>query len=185
MIKEIVFLTQMFCENKVEHAEENTGRYGLWTMTNLVPVHFNTSSQDDPMFMLPQFNLKLTFMVPFPVWHLTLKVVLVTQRFGSLVRGVHLDKLSLMCLCFRYLQLWSWNDPVNSTLPWGTVMDSRYNYCGTFYLMQNQEILWENYMTFSLALHNGSESLCIALWKHYFRQCLDNLKQQVFYSIKY
>ena len=41
-------------------------------------------------------------------------------------------------------------------------MDSQYNYCGAFYLMQRKGFLWESYMTFSLALHNGSESLVIA-----------------------
>ena len=72
-------------------------------MTNLVSVNFSTSSQDDPTCMLPQFNLKLTFTVPFPVWCLPLRGVVVTRRFGSLVHGVDLDKLPLMCLCFSIL----------------------------------------------------------------------------------
>lgn len=72
-------------------------------MTDLVSVNFSTSSQDDPTCMLPQFNLKLTFTMPFPVWCLPLSGVVVTQWFGSLVHGVDLDKLPLMCLCFSII----------------------------------------------------------------------------------
>lgn len=72
-------------------------------MTNLISVNFSTSSRDDPTCMLPQFDLKLTFTMPFPVWCLPLSGVVVTQWCGSLVHGVDLDKLPLMCLCFSIL----------------------------------------------------------------------------------
>lgn len=145
-------------------------------MTNLVSVHFSTSSQDDPMCMLPQFNLKLTFMMPFPVWHLPLSGVVVTQWFGSLVHGVHLDKLPLMCLCFSILDCEGEMTLLTVCLPevlwWtaNTIIVEHFTWC------KKKEFLWESYTTFSLALHNGSESLVIALWKHLFRKRLDNLK---------
>lgn len=185
MIKEIVFLTQVVCENKVEHTEENTGRYGLWTMTNLVPAHFSTSSQDDPMFMLPQFNLKLTFMVPFPVWHLTLRVVLVTRRFGSLVHGVHLDKLALMCLRFGILNCEVEMTLLTACFPeelwWtaDTIIVEHFTWCKTrrFY----EKVIWPSPWHYIMV-----RRACVLLYENiFFRQCLDNLKQPVFYSIKY
>lgn len=153
-------------------------------MTNLVSVHFSTSSQDDPVRMLTQFNLKLTFMMPFPVWRLPLSGVVVTQWFGSLVHGVHLDKLPLMCLCFSILNCEGEMTLLTAhfpEVPWWTANTVIVEHF--MWHTQKKEFLWESYMTFSLVLHNGSESLVIALWKHSFRECLDNPKQPVFYSI--
>lgn len=153
-------------------------------MTNLVSVHFSTSSQDDPMCMMSQFNLKLTFAMPFPVWCLPLSGVVVTQWFGSLVHGVDLDKLPLMRLCFSILNCEGEMTLSTACFPevlwWtaNTIIVEHFTWC-------KKGVLWESYMTFSLALHNGSESLVIAFWKHLFRKCLDKLKQPVFYSIKY
>lgn len=86
-------------------------------MTNLVSVPFSTSSQNDPMCMPPQLNLELTFAVPLPVWRLPLSGVVVTQWFGSLVHGVDLDKLPLMCLCFRILHCEGEMTPLTACFP--------------------------------------------------------------------
>lgn len=167
MIKEIVSVTPVFCGNKVEPTEASTGRYGLWTMTNLVPVHFSTSSQDDPVFMLPPFNLKLTFLVAFPAWHLTLRVVLVTRRFGSLVRGVHLEKLALMCLCFSVLDCEVEMTLLTACLPEGqwwtadTITVEHFTWCktGRFY----EKVIWPSFRHYTMV-----QRACVLLYENIF-----------------
>lgn len=154
-------------------------------MTNLVSVHFSTSSQDDPTYMLPQFNLKLTFTMPFPAWRLPVSGVVVTQWFGSLVHGVDLDKLPLMCLCFGILNCEGEMTLLTACFPevlwWtaNTIIVEHFTWC------KKKEFYGKVIWPFSLALHKGSESLVIAFGKHLFRKCLDKLKQPVFHEIKY
>lgn len=64
-------------------------------------------------------------------------------------------------------------------------MDSRYNYCGAFYLMQNQEIFMRKLYDLLFGITQWFRELVYCFMKTFFRQCLDNLKQPVFYSIKY
>lgn len=167
MIKEIVFVTPVFRGNKVEHTEESTGRYGLWTMTNLVPVHFSTSSLDDPVFMMPQSNLKLTFLVAFPAWHLTLRAVLVTRRFGSLVHGVHLEKLALMCLCFSVLDCEVEVTLLTACFPEGrwwtadTITAEHFTWCKTrrFY----EKVIWPSFWHYIMV-----QRACVLLYENIF-----------------